>query len=248
MSTREKRQMRAGLGLEYFDGYWRYTIHDAIQTQQTKRDIRRITRIIVDAKTGKDCGLVMVDYVKRLALHILTLEDGYHYRDALYPVLRQSVNLKPKTQPWRFCTRIPSYTNFILAVRSELEGRVVNSCLAGMTWQLNFFRKMITTRERIAKAKTEGRPDKKPLVYSAEFAPLSFTRLLVGDLSIEEMLHFYGECSVSGGDEARLMLDILFPKQLRHLVDTFWWSFITVAAIIMLSKNGNGKTNKCDCS
>ncbi|KAK3816417.1 MAG: hypothetical protein J3Q66DRAFT_440849 [Benniella sp.] len=322
MSTREKRQSRAGLGLEYFDGYWKYTIHDVIQTQQAKYDAKRTTRIIVDAKTGRDCGLIVVELVKRLKLHIFTLEDGYHYRDAVFSVLRQMIafinqptrwelkekeekeakekaqreeegekedkkneeekpkpkvqsiaidldhqhpvakllshQITPKIRPYKLYTRIQSYAKFILTVRPELEDRLAKSCLAGITvtWQFDFFRKvlgstgrglevvfkegkiisasddwvpltphatMMAARERIAKAKAEGRPDKKPLVYTAEFAPLTFTRLLVGDMSIEEMIRYYGECSVvSGGDDAELMLDILFPKQLCHF-DTFWW-------------------------
>jgi len=322
MSTREKRQSRAGLGLEYFDGYWKYTVHDVIQTQQAKIDAKRTTRIIVDGKNGKDCGLIVVEFVKRLRLHIFTLEDGYHYRDAVFSVLRQMIaiinqptpwdekekeekeakekaqteeegekedkkneeekpkskvqsiaidldhqhpvakllshQITPKIRPYKLYTRIQSYAKFILAVHPELEDRLAKSCLAGITvtWQFDFFRKalgstgrglevvfsegkiisatddwvpltphatMMAARERIAKAKAEGRPDKKPLVYSAEFAPLTFTRLLVGDMSIEEMLRYYGECSVvSGGDDAELMLDILFPKQAYHF-DMFWW-------------------------
>jgi hypothetical protein len=76
---------------------------------------------------------------------------------------------------------------------------------------------MLAEKKRIADAQ------EKPLVYLAEFAPLSFTRLLVGDMSIEEMLRYDGECDVvSGGENAQWILDILFPKQLYHF-DLFWW-------------------------
>ncbi|KAG0221322.1 hypothetical protein BGX31_009994 [Mortierella sp. GBA43] len=323
MSSRERRLTRAGLGLDYFDGFWKYTIHDAVETQAYKWDARRHGWIIVHAKTGKDCGIFMADVNRRLSIHVFSLEDGYRYRDAFEPVLRQVVavvngpsrwelkqkalkekegkvegketkqeenedkdkkgdekakiqalvigldlehpvtkfltsQIKPKFIRLKFYTRILSYANFILAVRSELEDRLAKSCLAGITvtWQFDFFRKvlgsssrgleivfkdgkilsatddwvpptphakMLVARERIAKAKAMGRPEKTPLVYSAEFAPLTFTRLVVGDLSIEEMLSFYGECTIlEGGDEAQMMLDILFPKQMFHF-DSFWW-------------------------
>ncbi|KAF9364236.1 hypothetical protein BGX34_002107 [Mortierella sp. NVP85] len=323
MSTREKRQSRAGLGLEYFDGYWKYTIHDVMQAEPTEDEFIRTTRIIVDAKNGKDCGLIVAEFIGYLQIHIFTLEDGYHYESAVIPVLRQMIaiidqptrwekaqrekeaeekeaeekekekddkknkeekpkskvqsisialdhqhpvakllsqRITPKIRPYKLYTRIQSYAKFILTVRPELEDRLAKSCLAGITvtWQFDFFRKvlgstgrglevvfkegkiisasddwvpltphatMMAARERIAKAKAEGRPDKKPLVYLAEFAPLSFTRLLVGDMSIEEMIRHYGECDILGGEDggakAQLILDILFPKQLFHF-DLFW--------------------------
>ncbi|KAF9584905.1 hypothetical protein BGW38_004748 [Lunasporangiospora selenospora] len=81
--------------------------------------------------------------------------------------------------------------------------------------------KVHAARARIAQAKEEGRPDEKPLVFTASFAPLTFTRLVVGDLSIDEMLHLYTDCVVDGVD-AKLMLQVLFPKQVSDF-DIFWW-------------------------
>ncbi|KAF9584904.1 hypothetical protein BGW38_004747 [Lunasporangiospora selenospora] len=81
--------------------------------------------------------------------------------------------------------------------------------------------KMHTARARIALAKEEGRPDTKPIVFKASFPPKSFTRLVVGDLSVDQMLSFYGDSEVEG-TEAKLMLEILFPKQQFHF-DLFWW-------------------------
>ncbi|KAF9992978.1 hypothetical protein BGZ79_002422 [Entomortierella chlamydospora] len=77
--------------------------------------------------------------------------------------------------------------------------------------------KVMAARERIAKAKEENRPDFKPLVYQAQFAPLTFTRLVVGDMTMDQMTDIYAECGIrEGGDDAKLMLDILFPKQIFH--------------------------------
>ncbi|KAG0290837.1 hypothetical protein BGZ97_006078, partial [Linnemannia gamsii] len=84
---------------------------------------------------------------------------------------------------------------------------------------------MLAARARKALAKAEGRPDnKKPTVFTIQFAPLTFTRLLVGDLSVDEMIYFYSETSIAGGDDAKLMLQTLFPKTKEQFqCDMFWW-------------------------
>ncbi|KAF9190975.1 hypothetical protein BGZ51_007993 [Haplosporangium sp. Z 767] len=332
MSTPEKMQRQAQIGLLYDECYWRYIIHDLVETAESKHDCTRDTRIIVDAKTGKDCGLILISFASYVHLNIFTLEDGYSYRDAMYPVLRQIIAIAGQPSAWdlkemeakkesekttqeakdvsqadkddqskgkennndietlkpkviqsmifaldpqhplpkllasklepihmhlKLYTRIHSYANFILKVAPTLEDRIAKSAFAGITvtWHFHFFRKvlgssgkglevvfvdgkivsatddwvplspqakMLAARERIAKAKAEKRVDKKPLEFTAEFAPLSFTRLLVGDLTIKQMMEFYGECSVEGGDDAQLMLEVLFPKQQYHM-DMFWW-------------------------
>ncbi|KAG0261042.1 hypothetical protein BG011_001400 [Mortierella polycephala] len=333
MSTPEKMQRQAQIGMLYDEGYWRYTIHDLVETVESKMDCTRDTRIIVDAKTGKDCGLVMTNVGTLMNLNIFTLEDGYSYRDAMYPVLRQVIAIAGQPSIWdlkemeakkgsektvqeakdvsqadkddqakdkkdndnnkethepkviqsmvlaldpqhpvskflvskskpihkhlKLYTRIRSYADFILKVAPTLEDRIAKSAFAGITvtWHFNFFRKvpgssgkglevvfvdgkivsatddwvplspqakMLAAQERIAKAKAEKRVDKKPLQFTADFAPLSFTRLLVGNLTIEQMMELYGECSVGGGDDAQLMLEVLFPKQQYHM-DMFWW-------------------------
>lgn len=365
LSTREAQKSQAQVGLEYRESYWRYTIHDVIETQESSFDASRLTRIIVDAKSGKDCGLVMGAGAPRMGLYIFTLEEGYLYREALYPVLRQFVLAGDEPSPWevkqaaekkakeskeqddqtkkddeaskkndqdtkkddqdtknddkdgpapkdgqthattttdssaptsaekppapkplrlildpehpitklleskstadehkhvRLYTRIPSYANFILKVAPSLEHRLAQSCLAGITatLQFDFYRKvvgsagkglevvikdgqiisarddfvpptpeelMLAARERKALAKAEGRPDnKKPTVFTIQFAPLTFTRLLVGDLSVDEMIYFYTETSVGGGDDAKLLLETLFPKTKEQFqCDMFWW-------------------------
>ncbi|KAF9905040.1 hypothetical protein EC991_002049 [Linnemannia zychae] len=345
LSTKEAQMSQAQVGLGYNEAYWRYTIHDVIETQASPFDVSRRTCIIVDSKTGKDCGLVMGGAAPRSGLYMFTLEDGYEYREACYPVLRQFLAMDDLPTAWevkqaaekkknanadgetknddktiknddqldpkkkdnqidattetpapaaapappkpmrlildpdhpitkllapsstlddhkhvRLYTRIPSYANFILKVAPSLEHRLANSCLAGITatYQFDFYRKvegsagkgleivfengkiisarddfvpptpeqlMLATKERKALAKAEGRPDnKKPVVFTAQFAPLTFTRLLVGDLSIDEMIYFYSETSVEGGDEAKIMLEVLFPKHKEQFqCDMFWW-------------------------
>ncbi|KAG0291904.1 hypothetical protein BGZ96_004705 [Linnemannia gamsii] len=339
LSTREAQKAQAQVGLDYGEPFWRYIIHGIFEIQESIYDTTRVTRIIVDAKSGKDCGLVMGEGAPKTELMMFTLEEGYHYREALYPVLRQFVlegeellvfaltqaaeheeneakekvedndamegeqALGPATavltalaaaasadippvrpilldldpdhpitklleskstaddqKNARLYTRIPSYANFILKVAPSLEHRLAQSPLAGITatLQFDFFRRvegsagrglevvikdgriisarddfvpltheelMLAARTRKALAKAEGRPDnKKPTVFTIQFAPLSFTRLLVGDLSIDEMIYFYSDTTVSGGDDAKLMLATLFPKAKEQFqCDMFWW-------------------------
>ncbi|KAF9379855.1 hypothetical protein CPB97_008709 [Podila verticillata] len=319
MSTPARMLNQAQVGVCYDEAYWRYTIHNVLETAESPFDISRIQRIIVDPKTGKDAGLVMLSGHAMKFVSIFTLDEGYSYREAMYPVLRQllvaasepnpfekreaakkaaedkesaegednkvkkdetpasphkfaSIGialdaqhpvyklLEPHSEPigknHRLYTRIPSYATFLQHVAPTLERRIAESCLAGITATLrfNFFRKvegssgkqlevviedgkiisasddyvepspraqMEAARERKAAAEAAGVADKKPVVFKAEFAPLTFTRLVVGDLSLDEMLSFYSQASVEG-EEAKMLLNIMFPKSVFHL-DVFWW-------------------------
>ncbi|KAF9412193.1 hypothetical protein BGZ94_001113 [Podila epigama] len=345
MSTPAKMMNQATIGTYYDEDYWQYTIHDLLETADSKLDITRTTRVIVDAKTGQDAGVVMVNHLGPLYLNLFSLEEGYLYRDALYPVLKQIVaaaaepnrydlrqaakkakedkeedkeeeenvqkeqqgdnnvtkdkdgndivatttsatttegsskppvtslcialdsthpvyqllesQSEPMDKKFRLYTRIPSYARFLEAIAPTLEERLAQSCLRGIscTFHFDFFRKvegsagkmlelvlengkivsasddyvepsprekMMAARERALKQKETGLEIPKPLQFRARFAPLSLTRLIVGDLSLDEMLYFYGQCDVQSGDEAKLLLNILFPKSEFHL-DFAWW-------------------------
>ncbi|KAF9342668.1 hypothetical protein BGX26_007066, partial [Mortierella sp. AD094] len=305
-STPEKMLCQAGAGLLYDEDYWRFWIRDAVANMTSKFDVSRDHWIIVDAKTGKDCGVAMAHGSPMLSIDLFVLNEGYNYRDAMYSVLRQILAIANGPTAWerkqqlkeakkakeqqgvttttqnkiqgmclavdpehpimklfaskstvmtskfKMYTRIPSYANFLLKIAPVLEDRLAQSCLKGITvtWQFNFFCKVIgsagkglevvfesgklisarddwvapsplekvmAARERIAKAKEENRPDIKPLVYQAQFAPLTFTRLVVGDLTVDQMTDMYVECGIKeGGEDAKMMLDILFPKQTFH--------------------------------
>ncbi|KAK3843213.1 MAG: hypothetical protein J3R72DRAFT_441075 [Linnemannia gamsii] len=62
---------------------------------------------------------------------------------------------------------------------------------------------------------------KVPTVYYATFSPLTFTQLVTGKQSLEELIWSYGENSARD-DAARLVLNILFPK-VEHSFDIFTW-------------------------
>ncbi|KAG0332691.1 hypothetical protein BG000_009816 [Podila horticola] len=363
MSAPEKMLNQAEVGLLYDEEYRKFWICDAVANMASKFDATREHRIIVDAKAENDCGLVMMYGFRMRHVGIFTLEDGYSYRDAMYPVLRQMIAIEEGPTSWelkeqaekkkdqgdedcserklegfndmmdgsksvqevlekvdeeehkaqedkgektrndkaivatspvdqptkkkiqslgigldpqhpitkllepkstlmaaknKLYTRIPSYARFLLKVAPTFEERLEKSCLAGIsvTWHFDFYRKVlgsagrglevvfesgklvsasddwvppsphenvVAAQGRIAKAKKESRPDIKPLVYKAQFAPLTFTRLLIGDMTMDEMMEVFGECKLpDGGDDAKMMLDILFPKQLFHF-DLHTW-------------------------
>ncbi|KAG0349414.1 hypothetical protein BG004_006443 [Podila humilis] len=322
LSTPAAMFNQAQVGTIYDEAYWRYTIHNVLESADTAFDITRLTRIIVDAATGKDAGVVMVFGHFMKTVGILTLDEGYSYREAMYPVLRLVIaaNSEPNaferreaskhtaaaaagaaasannddegrkhdtmgkpqvsnlgfaldsthpvskllasdTEPIvdreRLYTRIRSYADFIRHVAPELEDRIAASPLKGITvtYHFDFFRKvegaaskaleiviengkivsttddyrepeprakMLAARERIAAAKAAGVADKKPLEFKARFAPLTFTRLVVGEASIDEMLDMYSQCDIEGGNEAKMLLDVMFPKGEFHM-DLMWW-------------------------
>ncbi|KAF9932627.1 hypothetical protein BGZ67_004669 [Mortierella alpina] len=76
-------------------------------------------------------------------------------------------------------------------------------------------------RKKALQAKT-GEDSKRPKVLlRASIAPLTILRLVAGSMTITELLARDSENFVDGA-EAKMMLDILFPK-VEHLVDIFWW-------------------------
>ncbi|KAF9153189.1 hypothetical protein BG015_003893 [Linnemannia schmuckeri] len=75
--------------------------------------------------------------------------------------------------------------------------------------------------EKQAWKSDEKNGGKAPTVYYATFSPLTFTQLVTGKQSLEELIWSYGENSVRE-DAARLILNTLFPK-VEHSMDLFDW-------------------------
>ncbi|KAF8918776.1 hypothetical protein BGZ52_012752, partial [Haplosporangium bisporale] len=104
MSTPARMLNQAQVGVCYDEAYWRYTIHNVLETAESHFDITRFQRIIVDPKTGKDVGLVMLNgHTMRhtmMFVRIFTLDEGYSYREAMYPVLRQLLVAASEPNPF----------------------------------------------------------------------------------------------------------------------------------------------------
>ncbi|KAG0250967.1 hypothetical protein BG011_007946 [Mortierella polycephala] len=279
----------AELGLLFEAAYWRFTTYDVYVTKQSIYDASRQTRIIVDAKSGKDVDVTVSSLLGLWQWDVFALEEGASFLDAVFPVLRAMVKmakgrydcdpdsdnahsiinhlinglgphhpvsqiLKPLLEPEMFdrlYTRIPSYPCFITKVVPVLDGRLAKSAMAGATgalWQ-DFFRKVEGSSSRGLKIKLErGKivaaddwvpltpqekvlevrkringelPTMKEKEYSARFAPLSFTRLLTGEIDVDQMLEQYDENFVQDL-ESKLLFGILFPKVQHHFA-SLWW-------------------------
>ncbi|KAF9978804.1 hypothetical protein BGZ73_000073 [Actinomortierella ambigua] len=295
------------IGIEYDERYWEWTAFTSIEQATSYYDAARITRIVVDAKTGKDVGVVVFSLFVALSITIFSLEDGVSYRDALYPVLRQVVDVArerfdkpleeaaeaaknattdeerakllpveyklprinsvslylPESHPvrqltrstapanpnrYRLYTRIPSYANLIMKIKPVLEQRLAKSPMAGLTarLQLDFYTRAegqegrglevvfehgqiveahpwrpASPQEKHRKARADKAANIKPAtVFSANFVPLSFTRLVVGDSNLEELQRAY-PASMAMGDEAKMLLETLFPK-VNHQMDSLY--------------------------
>ncbi|KAG0293880.1 hypothetical protein BGZ98_001983 [Dissophora globulifera] len=149
---------------------------------------------------------------------------------------------------FRLYSRIDDYPRFILKVRKELEKRLAESPMAGITGRLrlNFYRKVegnkakgleiFLEQGKIVDAKEWVHPGgdklieehlawkaegKVPQVFNAAFAPLTFHQLLLGDRSLEELIWSYGETNTAD-ETVKLLLNSLFPKGTQH-IDTFHW-------------------------
>lgn len=77
------------------------------------------------------------------------------------------------------------------------------------------------SEKQVWKKEEKKNGTKPPTVYYANFAPLTFTQLVTGKQSLEELIWLYGENSVRD-DAARLVLNTLFPK-VEHSMDIFDW-------------------------
>lgn len=171
-----------------------------------------------------------------------------HERHPFCQLLGKNLTHRPDTPGYRFYTRIRDCPAFIKTVAPELERRLANSALAGVTGRLrlNFFRqvegssgkglqvqfergKIVEATEWVNLSPEETLEEKlawkkagsAPKIYYATFAPLTFTLLLTGRHSLEELHWGYGENSVKD-DDSRLLLNTLFPKG-RHRFDMFYW-------------------------
>ncbi|KAF9150445.1 hypothetical protein BG015_007751 [Linnemannia schmuckeri] len=76
-------------------------------------------------------------------------------------------------------------------------------------------------RNQAGLKKKEEEEKEKELVLTAGFRPLSFTRLVTGSISVDELLKRDMENYVGQG-EARLLLDVLFPARDEFHLDLMW--------------------------
>ncbi|KAF9432966.1 hypothetical protein BGZ76_010054 [Entomortierella beljakovae] len=159
--------------------------------------------------------------------------------------------LSPEKPPFRLYTRIHSLPKWIQKIAPILEERLNTSALKGASAriQLDFYRKLegmsgrgleilfyqgkfksaedwtpksnIEMYEESLLSNNSDTGDKIETILRAGFAPMTFTRLVTGTMSVSELLERDSENYIRS-DETKLILEILFPKH-DHFVDLFWW-------------------------
>ncbi|KAG0200567.1 hypothetical protein BGX33_010909 [Mortierella sp. NVP41] len=157
----------------------------------------------------------------------------------------------PNKPGFRLYVCINDYPHFIRTVTPELEKRLENSPMAGLSGklQLDFFRKVEGNKakgleiefqkgklvevkdwakpspdkkvEEYLAIKARGEEDMIPTVYEASFAPLTFNNILTGERSLHDLIWSHGETTYKN-DATKLLINTLFPKVGQH-IDTFFW-------------------------
>ena len=124
--------------------------------------------------------------------------------------------LPRRPDPYALYIRVPDVPGFLRRVAPVLERRLAESVAVGHTGELklSFYRegvRMAFREGRLAEVEawTPGRPEEGE---SAAFAGLTFLHLLFGHRSLEELCRIYPDCYASN-DEAKLLLEVLFPKR-----------------------------------
>jgi hypothetical protein len=118
-------------------------------------------------------------------------------------------------KPYAWYIRVPDLPDFVRHVAPALEQRLAASVLAGYTGELkiNFYRdglRLVFERGRLACI--EAWKPTSAESGSAAFPDLTFLQLLLGYRSLEELGYAFADCWTAS-DEARALLNTLFPKQ-----------------------------------
>ncbi|KAG0015328.1 hypothetical protein BGZ81_011729 [Podila clonocystis] len=176
------------------------------------------------------------------------LTVGLHPYHPARVLLGSKVTLTPSGTGFCLYTRIASYPKFLQTVAPELERRLAASSLAGVSGLLrcDFFRKVegssgrgievVLNKGKIQEVKDWVKPaneealaeklrwkkeGKTVQVFMAAFPPLVFSNLVCGRVSLEEMMHVYGDVAVREAT-TKLLLNTLFPKADHHM-DVMYW-------------------------
>ncbi|MCJ7751363.1 MAG: GNAT family N-acetyltransferase [Armatimonadetes bacterium] len=120
--------------------------------------------------------------------------------------------LSEPARPYAYFIRVPDIPGFVRHVSPVLEERLARSLAAGYTGdlRLSFYGgglRMAFKRGRVT-AVEPWEPDDKA---SASFPFLTFLHILLGHHSLDDLAAVYPD-SGPRGDEARLLLETLFPK------------------------------------
>jgi hypothetical protein len=126
-----------------------------------------------------------------------------------YQVARDS--LPVRHPPYAHYLRVPGLPAFLRHIAPALEARLADSVAVGYSGELRLSFCRSGLRLVFEHGKLATVDDATSDGASASFPDLTFLQLLFGGRSLEELAYAYPDCRAHNG-EARLLLDILFPK------------------------------------
>ena len=131
----------------------------------------------------------------------------------VYEAIRD--NLPRVRKPYAWYIRIPDKPDFLQHVAPVIEHRLVDSIVAGHTGdlKLSFYRqglKLSLEAGKLTGVERWSPPSAEE--GDAMFPDLTFLQLLFGYRSLEALTYAYADCWTRG-DEARVLLEVMFPEQ-----------------------------------
>jgi hypothetical protein len=133
----------------------------------------------------------------------------------VYPLFRGK--LPRLRQPYAWYLRVPDLPAFIRRIAPELESRLAASAaLAGYSGELklSFYKTGLRISFELGRLSevSDWKPTPLGNFGDAAFPGLTFTQLLFGYRSFEELQYAFPDC-LANNDTALTLLEILFPKQ-----------------------------------
>ena len=139
---------------------------------------------------------------------------------AEHPVYRAVPDRLPRTRrPYAYYLRVPDLPGFLRRVAPVLEGRLAAAAAAGPTGDLRLGFYGVGRRLTLTQGRLEAVDPWEPgddWEGAPGFPGLTFLQLLFGYRSLAELEYAFADCRANG-EEARVLLDALFPKQPSHV-------------------------------
>jgi hypothetical protein len=157
-------------------------------------------------------GAVGEDYSRASGEDFSKLAFNLGEKHPLYDTVPSRLPVGRVLDAWYL--RVPDLPAFLRRIAPALEKRLAESPQGGYTGELklNFYRSGLLLRfERGKMAAEEWRPDNTD-EGDAAFPGLTFTQMLFGYRSLEELEHAFPDLAART-DEGRCLLPILFPKK-----------------------------------
>jgi len=122
-------------------------------------------------------------------------------------------------QPYAWYIRIPDLCGFLKHIKPVLEKRLAESIAANHSREIRISLYRTGLRLRIEGGRLAAIDSWKPTPEAegdAAFPGLTFLQLLFGYRSYQDLKYAFADCSCDS-EEARLLLEILFPKKFSHV-------------------------------